>query len=208
MSSNLTHRKRIARALTAATGLPYARCQQAVAAAHDDDLLPPVLDDAGIAEAVRLLAPALLISEQLRTGALSRPGVADLPANAPTTAFSYMYRDASNYKQYATVVFAGRPDPRLVERAQANLEDGDKFLAEQIGLDNLRERWGSHYDDDHAWHEIGDDTLSAALEESRRRPTDPRTIDEFLAALADARWDLQASVERLQAWVASTPRGT
>nr|WP_024126855.1 hypothetical protein [Streptomyces sp. F2]AHE39619.1 Hypothetical protein pFRL4_386 [Streptomyces sp. F2] len=55
MSSNVTNRQQIARALNKATGCGYQRALERVVDAAERKLLPPVLDAAGRAEAVRIL---------------------------------------------------------------------------------------------------------------------------------------------------------
>lgn len=59
MSSNMTHRKRLARALAERTGLTYQQARNRVVDAAERGLLPPRLDHAGMAVALqRLLDPA------------------------------------------------------------------------------------------------------------------------------------------------------
>lgn len=54
-SKNITNRQQIARALNKATGCGYQRALERVVGAAEHNLLPPVLDAAGRAEAVRIL---------------------------------------------------------------------------------------------------------------------------------------------------------
>ena len=73
-------------------------------------------------------------------------------------AFDYLYRDASNYKAFGTVWLSGS----LSETERAELvsccDDGDFFIAEQVGVPALYgalfSDGGGPTDDDHAWHMI------------------------------------------------------
>ena len=74
------------------------------------------------------------------------------------TKLSYLYRDASNYKQWHEIVFAGQPD---VDAIKASLWEGNFFIPEAIGLPALQERFAAQgfkfpTEDDHCWHEIVD----------------------------------------------------
>lgn len=70
--------------------------------------------------------------------------------------FSYLYRDAGNYKNYGEVVLANPDDLSLGEietLIRSKLIDGLWFCADQFGLPDL------HFGDwdnglDHAWHEF------------------------------------------------------
>ena len=101
------------------------------------------------------------------------------------------------------MVFAGEltdAERALITNA---LDEGDYFIAEQVGLPNLRERWSSHYDDlDHVWHEL---TNIETVDDS---PTTGETAAEFAARFAAITWDEKAALARLDAWIANTPPGT
>jgi len=88
----------------------------------------------------------------------------------PNTEFNYMYRDASNYKQYGRVVFAGRPTLPVPE-------EGTEFLAERLDVQSVR--FGGRYEDDPVEHEVW------SFEGTFRQPDDDRTIDEFLRLWAE-----------------------
>lgn len=74
------------------------------------------------------------------------------------TLFKYLYRDASNYKAFGAVAVAGQfsEDERANIRQQ--LESGQFFIAEQIGVPPLYDqlyRWSDGpISDDHCWHEF------------------------------------------------------
>ncbi len=82
----------------------------------------------------------------------------------PITVMHYMYRDASNYKQFGEHEFAGAITPEQIARFEATLDDQsfvvenlDQVRAEgepEIGMVNLREEISGEYDDDTNWNEF------------------------------------------------------
>lgn len=68
--------------------------------------------------------------------------------------FSYLYRDASNYKQFGYVVFSGEYAEQDKTLLLDNLHEGDFFIPEDVGLQPLQEKFESVSIDDHPWHEI------------------------------------------------------
>jgi len=68
--------------------------------------------------------------------------------------FKYMYRDASNYKQFGYAIFSAEFTPQDIERVIGNLHEGDFFIPEDVGLPSLQEKFGNVSLDDHPWHEI------------------------------------------------------
>lgn len=116
------------------------------------------------------------------------------------TRFEYMYRDASNYKQTLNLVFEGELTDAEREAFFAHLDDGEYFIAEQVGLPNLREDWESHYEDDHIWHEFVE-------WEPTEAPATSEDVHSFVARFIATTWDEQAAVAKLQEWVESTPEG-
>ncbi len=72
--------------------------------------------------------------------------------------FKYMYRDASNWKQYGMVIFpysGNLPVSILEEQIRAALHDGEWFIVEKVGLPVcFFNSPGEETDDDHPWHEF------------------------------------------------------
>ena len=65
------------------------------------------------------------------------------------TYFSYLYRDASNYKEYNEVILFGS---LRLDQLLPFLKDKTFFIPSEIGLVDLQGcDWSS---DDHIWHEI------------------------------------------------------
>lgn len=99
--------------------------------------------------------------------------------------FEYLYRDASNFKNWGEVVFA---NPRNIsaDRVTAIAEkalriDGLYFVASELNVPDL------HFAErneklDHDWHEVH------AFLTTDDAPNDPqgRTIEEFIALLQSA----------------------
>lgn len=110
------------------------------------------------------------------------------------TIIDYMYRDASNWKQFpgADVVVAGTLTEAEQERLWASL-DGEHFVAGQVGLDALQGQVTPGIDD-HGFCEL------VELRETDASPTLDVTAQELLArfeAANAAGWDPIAECERL-----------
>ena len=106
--------------------------------------------------------------------------------------FTYMYRDASNYKQHGEAIFSNEkqlPADEIEKQIRSFLNDGEYFIARQIHLEECF--FDILYDDDHSWHEY------VGIEETSDPTFDPesehkRDIAEFLADLEKAHlagWD-------------------
>ncbi|MDH7974163.1 hypothetical protein QH494_18395 [Sphingomonas sp. AR_OL41] len=76
----------------------------------------------------------------------------------PVTAFEYLYRDASNYKSHSQVYLSGRLSGADRALIVSKLQDGEFFVAEQVGIPPLYEALyalsDGPTDDDHRWHEF------------------------------------------------------
>jgi hypothetical protein len=141
-----------------------------------------------------------LVTEQ----ALSFPQRKTQPTNI---LLRYLYRDASNYKQYGEAIFSNQscllPD-EIEKQIRACLRDGEFFIARQV---NLEERFfDALREDDHPWHSF------ERAEITTLAPFDPdnwsqkqhrRDIAEFIADLERAHqagWDemnVRADLQRL-----------
>ena len=70
--------------------------------------------------------------------------------------FSYLYRDASNYKAYGRLLLKGTATAADVESLRQHFESGECFIAEQLGIPALyAELWAfssGPISDDYAWH--------------------------------------------------------
>jgi len=96
--------------------------------------------------------------------------------------FEYLYRDASNFKKWGEVVFAGGASELLAERLRKALHDGEWFIASQVRIPELFLDGYPLIQDDHCWHEFH------ALEAVDTAPDDVenRTITEFVAKVERA----------------------
>lgn len=124
-----------------------------------------------------------------------------MPTN---TRFTYLYRDADNYKNFGAVVFAGIIDSELRRRFERALDGGEYFIAEQLGVPEvfLWDPDAPDYDiddehtwpeelgagkykinaSDHCWHEFDDFELTADAPTDVRR----RTIGVFVSDVENA----------------------
>ena len=106
------------------------------------------------------------------------------------TEFSYLYRDAANYKKAGTLIFPGLPVgglERFGVALKAQFDEASYFIAGQVSVPEVF-LWQGGYpvgEDNHCWHEF------AGVSETELAATDPRTPEEFLAevtAAATAGW--------------------
>lgn len=70
--------------------------------------------------------------------------------------FDYLYRDASNYKSWGSLLLEGRVTGAELEQLHAQLNCDEFFIAEQVGIPPLYEGLWQFSDgpteDDHVWH--------------------------------------------------------
>ena len=70
--------------------------------------------------------------------------------------FEYLYRDASNYKSWSTLLLQGAASNADIEDLQHHFDSGCYFIAEQLCIPPLyAELWafsGGPSIDDHVWH--------------------------------------------------------
>jgi hypothetical protein len=92
------------------------------------------------------------------------------------TRFGYLYRHASNYKQWGAVVFSGVASEAIERRLTATLDSGEFFIADQVRVPELFFHDGLAVQDDPCWHEF------VALEVTTEDPTDAhaRSIADFV----------------------------
>lgn len=103
------------------------------------------------------------------------------------TAVEYLYRDASNYKAWGGVLLVGQFSATLEARVKAVLESETFFVAERVGLPDLREKllsWsnGRSKEDDHEWHELW--KLREATQVDMSEFPVWGTVDEFTEAIS------------------------
>ncbi len=74
----------------------------------------------------------------------------------PNIKFSYLYRDAGNYKNYGQVIFANPNNlslEQVTELIKSKLIDGQWFYAKEWGMPDLHfDRWDEELD--HGFHEF------------------------------------------------------
>ena len=71
----------------------------------------------------------------------------------------YLYRDASNYKEYGEILIEGVFSDTDVQRIRKYMYDkGQFFIPEEIGIQPLQPKLWAKYngpaEDDHQWHSI------------------------------------------------------
>ena len=75
---------------------------------------------------------------------------------ATFSVFSYLYRDASNFKAYGQLLLKGAASTADIEILRQRFDSGEFFIAEQLGIPALyAELWAFSSGptaDDHVWH--------------------------------------------------------
>ena len=75
---------------------------------------------------------------------------------ATFSVFSYLYRDASNFKAYGQLLLKGAASTSDIEILRQRFDSGEFFIAEQLGIPALyAELWAFSSGptaDDHVWH--------------------------------------------------------
>jgi len=70
--------------------------------------------------------------------------------------FEYLYRDASNFKSWGSVLLEGKVDASVLARVKSRFDSEEFFVAEQLGLPALYEELWTFSDGptdaDHVWH--------------------------------------------------------
>lgn len=105
------------------------------------------------------------------------------------TQITYMYRDASNWKQFETVVLAGAMSQEDIDLIISKLEDGDLFIPEQVGLPRLQFRWPTLNEDDHVYHELKREDFEIV----DLPPTLEITAKELVENFHNVNWDILLS---------------
>ncbi len=108
------------------------------------------------------------------------------------TIFEYRYRDAGNFKASGSVTLEGSLTPQQEKAIRTKLQDGDFFIAEQIGVPPLYDQlyqWSSGpIDTDHCWHEFVGFRMEAEMEASDGKQC-IGTTTEFVKRFASVvRW--------------------
>lgn len=109
--------------------------------------------------------------------------------------FDYLYRDASNYKSWGSLLLEGRATEADLELLLARLESGEFFIAEQVGIPPLyAELWqfsDGPTEDDHVWHTFHE-LRQADAEEITGEPWG--SVSDLIARFKSVnKWDEQLS---------------
>ncbi len=87
---------------------------------------------------------------------------------AKFSVFSYLHRDASNYKAYGQLLLKGSVSVADVEVMRQRFDSGEFFIAEQLGIPALyAELWAFSSGptaDDHVWHTFEESRAATAAD--------------------------------------------
>lgn len=111
------------------------------------------------------------------------------------TRIEYLYRDASNYKQFASVVLRGEITANEIHHIASCLDSGEYFIPAQVGLEELQRGMPSFPDPDtdHVWHELDTKTGISLTEDEPTLDLDVHRC----ASMFTTRWDVEAAMKRL-----------
>lgn len=96
------------------------------------------------------------------------------------THISYMYRDASNYKQYNEAIVEGELSLEDQNTILGCLDEGEYFIPGQVGLPE--KRFEKITEDDHCWFEMGSVFASPCSLEPTVNLTSTQLVANFVAA--------------------------
>ena len=105
--------------------------------------------------------------------------------------FEYLYRDASNFKVWGSVLLQGKVTPADLQHLRQSFDAGEFFIAEQLGLPPLyTELWvlsDGPTSADHVWHTFH--LLRLANTDEVSAPAFD-TVENFIARIEAVRsWD-------------------
>lgn len=109
--------------------------------------------------------------------------------NHPNTKILYIYRDADNYKQTASIVIPGAISLDQTTAIIDTLDCGQDFVPSGVGLPDLQEQMVNGWDDtsDHPYHELEQIGLT------HQQPTDTSiTPADLLRRFQSADWEQAA----------------
>jgi hypothetical protein len=113
------------------------------------------------------------------------------------TSISYMYRDASNWKRFNTIILEGELKPQDIDFIFDCLEDQLLFLPEQVGLPTLQKDWESLDERDHVWHELDRKDIRLVNESPTTFMTAKAFLEKFRPVYFKG-WDVSSAVRNLR----------
>ncbi|MBT3301759.1 hypothetical protein HOB87_14185 [Candidatus Woesearchaeota archaeon] len=106
-----------------------------------------------------------------------------------STSITYQYRDASNFKEFDTVIIHGQLSLNDIEEY---LYDREFFIPSEIGLNDLQPK--NLNQDDHIWHEI------LEINHTHEKPTADITAEIIISNFKKAsleEWNILEASKRL-----------
>jgi hypothetical protein len=112
----------------------------------------------------------------------------------PNTSFSYLYRDASNYKLFEAAILEGEMSEDDIALILSKRSEENLFLPSQVGLEPLQKRWDNLNDDDHVWHELNADDVTTVDVPPTIKMTAKELVENFRRM---QHWDIQQAYTEL-----------
>lgn len=116
------------------------------------------------------------------------------------TLIEYLYRDASNYKQFNSAVVSGELTEAQIHEIMGCLEDGEYFIPSQVGLPE--KKFDTITEDDHPWFELYEHGFSKTSGEATVKVTAQELYQKFLKC--KGAWD-SGDLPETDAPAAETP---
>ena len=111
------------------------------------------------------------------------------------TSISYLYRDASNYKVYESIIFVGPISDEDITLILGKLDHGVFFLPEQVGLPTLYGSFDQLCEDDHVWHELERDDIELTNQPATTSSNIISLVEKF-KSISD--WDIISADRNLR----------
>lgn len=96
------------------------------------------------------------------------------------TLIEFVYRDGSNYKQFQKAVVKGYATKEDIDEIFSSLEDGERFVPEQVGL--AAERFSEWTEDDMMWCELYEDGNFRPTKQTPMGLSIPELVENFRKA--------------------------
>lgn len=101
------------------------------------------------------------------------------------TKISYLYRDASNYKQHNEVIVHGTFTEEQIDTIIECLDSGEHFIPKQIGFP--KKRFEEITEDDHCWFELSRDCFEETDAEADIEMSPEEVVARFVETAGE--WD-------------------
>lgn len=142
----------------------------------------------------------------------ARDAGAPEPGPLRNTSLTICYRDGGNNKENTDVVISGLITEEHIAAIRSHLDDGEYFIANQVGLPTPSEKFAKKYDfpledSDHVFSTLFYDGCTADEMHTHAEPTLEMSVEDLVEMFRNVKsWDEAAEWHRLQDVGASAKR--